>query len=146
MSMMPLFRRPRPTLDHPFLGRLTFMSPDYWEGELVISGLADKVGLVIPAPGTGPVEAQVELCRRLLGDPAQLLERCRAVFEEPYETWVGRPLPEAWKDDFALVGLGLPEGGDEAAAWDVCYFVDAASHYFTAYFEAGVPTSVTVDG
>jgi hypothetical protein len=49
-------------------------------------------------------------------------------------------------DKFSLVGLGLPAGGDEASPWDVCYFVAAAGHYFTAFFEDGRAASLTVDG
>jgi len=46
----------------------------------------------------------------------------------------------------SLVGLGLPEAGDNAKSWNVYYFVDAANHYFTAYFEGGRASYVTVDG
>jgi len=68
------------------------------------------------------------------------------VFESVFEEWVGRPLPSDWRRDFSLVGLGLPEEGDEARPWDVGYFVDPGNHYFTAYFERGGPSYVTVDG
>jgi hypothetical protein len=40
----------------------------------------------------------------------------------------------------------LPENGDPDRPWDVCYFVDAANHHFTACFEAGRPSGLTVDG
>lgn len=143
---MALFRRRRPTHDHPYFGRLTFMEPDYWEGELVLEGAAERVGLVVPAPATGPVEAQVELCRRLLGEPERLLERCRPVLEGTYEEWAGTPLPEDWKGEFTLVGLGLPADGNEAAPWDVTYFVEAASHYFTVPFVDGRAQAPVVDG
>jgi hypothetical protein len=133
-------------LDHPYFGRLTFMFDHYWEGELVVADVPEKVGLVIPAPATGPTEAQAAFCRRLLDDLDALFERCRPLFEPDFEEWAEKPFPAAWRDDFSLVGLGLPARGDEQEPWDVGYFVDAANHYFTAHFEQGRPSYLTVDG
>jgi hypothetical protein len=73
-------------------------------------------------------------------NPAALL------FEGARRRWAEKPFPAEWQADFSLVGLGLPEAGDNANPWNVCYFVDAANHYFTAYFEDGRPSYVTVDG
>jgi hypothetical protein len=61
-------------------------------------------------------------------------------FEDDFETWTGMPLPSRWREAFALVGLGLPEEGDETRPWDVGYFVAAPNHYFTAHFEDGRPS------
>jgi len=99
-----------------------------------------------PAPATGPDAAQVELCKTLLGDLDALFDRCRPLFEADFEQWTGRPFPHEWRDDFSLVGLGLPPRGDPSAEWEVTYFVDAANHYFTAYFEDGRASYLTVDG
>jgi hypothetical protein len=143
---MALFRRKRPVLDDPYFGRLTFMRGGYWEGELVVPGVSEKVGLVVPASETGPSEEQAAFCRRLLADLDALFARCRPVFEGDFEQWAEKPFPAEWQADFSLVGLGLPEVGDNANPWNVCYFVDAANHYFTAYFEDGRPSYVTVDG
>ena len=142
---MKLFRR-RPVLDHPYFGRLTFMPGDYWEGELDVPGSPEPVGLVVPAPATGPDDAQADFCRALLADQDALFERCRPLFEGDFETWAEKPFPSAWRDDFALTGPGLPARGDEREPWDVGYFVDAANHYFTAHFEQGRPSYLTVDG
>jgi hypothetical protein len=143
---MPLFGRRRVVLDHSYFGRLTFMSGSYWEGELSVPGLPEKVGLVIPASESGPSEEQVRCCRGLLADLDGLFVRCRPVFEGDFEVWTEKPFPVSWREDFVLVGLGLPEGGDETRPWDVCYFVDAANHYFTAYFEDGQPSYSSIDG
>ena len=140
------FRRKRPTLDHPYFGRLTFMPGEYWEAELVLANLPDKVGVTVPAPASGPTEEQVGFCRGLLADLDALFERCRPLFESEFEQWTGKPLAAEWRDDFSLVGLGIPPRGDEREPWDVGYFVDAANHYFTAYFEHGRPSYLTVDG
>jgi hypothetical protein len=140
-----LFGRKRPVLEHPYFGRLTFMR-DYWEGELVVPGVPEKVGLVIPAPETGPSEAQSAFCRAALSDLDKLFRRCRPVFEGDFEEWTERAFPDDWRDEFSLVGLGLPEDGDDSRPWDVCYFVDSANHYFTAYFDGGKPCYLTVDG
>jgi hypothetical protein len=53
---MALFGRKRPVLDDPYFGRLTFMRGGYWEGEFVVPGVSEKVGLVVPASETGPSE------------------------------------------------------------------------------------------
>jgi hypothetical protein len=143
---VPLFGRKRPVLDHPYFGRLIFMRGSYWEGELVLPGAREKIGLVVPAPATGPSDAQLAFCRRLLSDPDALFSRCRPLFEGDFEEWTEKPFPPDWRKEFSLVGLGLPEDGDDSRPWDVTYFVDSANHYFAAYFERGRPSYLTVDG
>jgi len=143
---MTLFRSKRPMLDHPYFGRLTYMAGEYWVGELPRAGLPERVGLVVPAPPTGPDEAQVMFCRGLLDDLDALFERCRPLFEPDFEEWAEEPFPTEWSEDFVLTGLGLPARGDEREPWDVGYFVEAANHYFTAHFEQGRPSYLTVDG
>ena len=132
-------------LEHPYFGRLRFMG-DYWEGELTLPGEPEKIGLTVPAFEDGPSDAQVQLCRRLLSDLDGLFARCRPVFEGDFETWTQLPFPSDWREAFVLVGVGLPEDGDEMREWDVGYFVDVANHYFTAYFENGRASYLTVDG
>jgi hypothetical protein len=63
----------------------------------------------------------------------RLFRRQQPVLEHPYFAC-------------ALVGLGLPEERDETRPWDVGYFVAAANHFFTAHFEDGRPSYLTVDG
>ena len=133
-------------LDHPYFGRLTFMAGEYWEGELDVPGVPERVGLVVPAPATGPTEEQVAFCRSLLTDLDALFARCRPLFEGDFEEWAQKPFPRDWRDEFSLTGLGLPAWGEETEPWDVGYFVDAANHYFTARFEDGKPSYLTVDG
>jgi hypothetical protein len=140
-----LFGRKRVVLEHPYFGPMRHMG-DYWEAELIQPGEPEKIGLTVPGPESGPSEAQVELCRRLLGDLDALFARCRPVFEGDFETWAEMSFPDDWREAFVLVGLGLPEEGDETRPWDVTYFVDAASHYFTAYFENRRASYLTVDG
>ena len=94
------------------------------------------------------------------------LVRRRPVLEHPYfgrvtfmrgDYWEGelavpgeqsaeQPFPHEWRDEFSLPGLGVPPRRDEAEPWDIGYFVDAANHYFTAHFEGGRPSYLTVDG
>jgi hypothetical protein len=146
-----LSREPQLTLNHSYFGRLLFIrgtnaASNYWEGELAVLGLPEKVGLTIPAPESGPSEAQVHFCRSLLGDLEALFTRCKPVFEGKFEEWTQKAFPSHWREDFSLVGLGLPVGGDEMRPWDVTYFVEAANHYFTASFENGTATHLTIDG
>jgi hypothetical protein len=142
-----LFFRKRATLEHPYFGKLTSISRGTWEAELTIPGKVERLGLVIPAPvESGPSAGQEAFCRALLSDLDTLFERCRPVFAGAFEEWTSRPFPSGWREQFELVGLGLPAGGDEREPWDVTYFVDGASHYFTAWFEDGSASYLTVDG
>jgi hypothetical protein len=122
------------------------MAGGYWEGELVLPGEPEKIGLTVPAPEAGPSEAQVEFCRQHLADLDSLFALCRPLFEGDFQTWTEMPFPADWRTAFVLVGLGLPEEGDETSPWDVTYFVDAANHYLTAYFENRRPSYLTIDG
>lgn len=133
-------------LDHPYFGRLLFMSGNYWEGELAVTGVPEKVGLIVPASEDGPSPKQEAFCRELLADLDALFARCRPLFEGDFEEWTEKPFPAEWREEFLLVGLGLPADGDAQNPWDVGYFVDAANHYFTAYFEDGRPSYLSVDG
>ena len=143
---MSLFSRKKRVVEHPYFGKLRYMSGEYWEAELEVADAKEKVGVTVPGPETGPVQAQVDFCRSVLADQDGLFERCRPVFEPDFEEWTGKPFPRSWRDDFALVGLDLPPGGLDTEPWSVCYFVDAANHYFTAYFDAGTASYSTIDG
>jgi hypothetical protein len=133
-------------IDHPYFGRIRFVAGVHWEAELVVAGIPEKVGVTVPAPESGPTKAQVAFCAAQLADLDRLFERCRPVFEGTFEEWAQKPFPRSSQDEFSLVGLDLPPGGDENEPWSVCYFVDAANHYFTAHFEHAQPSYLTVDG
>jgi hypothetical protein len=122
------------------------MPGDYWEGELEVEGLPEPVGVVVPAPATGPVEAQAEFCRAVLADLDGLFERCRSILAGPHEEWTGAPLPDACGDALVLVGLDLPAHGDATEPWAATHFVEAANHYFTVSFDGGEARHVTVEG
>jgi hypothetical protein len=139
-------RTRRPVIDDPYIGRLTFTRGGYWEGELVVQGVPEKVGIVVPAPAPGPSRQQAAFCARMLGDLDALFARCRPVFEQTYEEWTSRKLAAGWRQEFSLVGLDLPASDDETRPWSACYFVPAANHYFTAFFEHGRASHATVDG
>jgi hypothetical protein len=112
--MLQLFRKllsrePQLTLNHAYFGRLLFIrsanaASHYWEGELAVVGLPEKVGLTIPAPESGPSEAQVHFCRALLGDLDALFTRCKPVFEGKFEEWTQQAFPSHWREDFSLSG------------------------------------------
>lgn len=56
-------REPQLTFNHAYFGHLLFIrganvASNSWQGELAVLGLPEKVGLTIPAPESGPSEAQ----------------------------------------------------------------------------------------
>ena len=107
-------REPQLTLNHAYLGRLLFIrgtnaASNYWEEELAVLGLPEKVGL-IPAPESGLSEAQVHFCRSLLADLDALFTRCKPVFAGKFEEWTQKTFPSHWREDFSLLGLGLACG------------------------------------
>jgi hypothetical protein len=147
-----ILRRETPrVIEHPYFGKLRYFrgrapQQGHWDGELVIQGLKEKLGVVIPATEAGPTAAQVSFCRAALADLDALFARCRPVFAGEFERWTEKPFPDDWRAEFALCGLDPPVNGDERRPWSVSYFVESAQHYFTAHFEYGKATTLTVDG
>ena len=146
-----LRREPPLVVDHPYFGKVRYFrgkagESGRWEGELVIPGLKEKLGLVIPATEAGPTGPQVSFCRTVLADLDALFERCRPLFAGEFERRAEKPFPADWRAEFDLRALDLPPNGDERRPWSVRYFVEAAHHSFTAQFEYGKATTLTVDG
>ncbi len=147
-----LFRKPPVEMDHEFFGSIVFMGEDkpadddYWESELAIADNPKPVTVLINAPVTGPEDSQVIFCQQALSDPDGLFGRCWPVFEPDFEQWTGKAFGGDWRDDFVLISIEIPRNGDESHQWAVCYYVDAASHYFTARFVAGRPAFNEIDG
>jgi hypothetical protein len=134
---------------HPFFRNLIYFGSKnatecYWEAELPLAG--QTVGVNMTGTSNGPTSEEEEFCRRILSDPEALFAMCRSAFEPKFERWAKRPLPAAWSSEFKLDGFQVPLRGDLSEPWEVCYFVQAAGHYFTAVFETGKVEYVNVDG
>ena len=139
-------------IHHDFFGKLYFMGgdnaagDDYWEGEMIIDGCEDPIGISIVADIEGPTAAQVELFMQLTSDLDQLFNRCWLVFKPDFEQWTGKEFSGHWRNEFALVGLGIPKAANINNDWHVSYFVESANHFFTAQFEGGKPKYNEIDG
>ena len=94
----------------------------------------------------GPTKAEEEFCKQAFEDLDLLFSRCRAAFEPEFLKWAKYPLPESWRRTFKLDGFQVPLEGRPSNTWELCYFVEPAHHYFTAVFENGKVSHVTVDG
>ncbi|GHA28974.1 hypothetical protein [Oceanisphaera arctica] len=140
-----LFGKPPIERHHEFFGRIVFMGGDkaepndYWESE-------QPVSVLINAGLAGPGSPQVEFYRGCIADLDELFRQCWPIFEPDFELWTGKAFTGKWRDDFELMSIELPVDGDVSNDWSVCYFVDAANHYFTASFKRGLPRYNTIDG
>jgi hypothetical protein len=135
---------------HPYFGKMLYFgsedaSKSYWEAELTPEG-EGKVGITFEGTPDGPTDGEDAFCRKALADLDALFEKCRAAFSVDFPTWTESTMPANWRDSFELDGLSLPRHGDPSNAWEVCYFVDLANHWFTAVFENGAVTDVRIDG
>jgi hypothetical protein len=136
-------------VDHPYFQKLTYFGSKtpadcYWEAELPRG--STMVGVNMSGTPDGPTFEEEAFCRRTLSDLDGLFARCREAFEPEFQRWAKRPLPADWFSEFTLDGFQVPVRGDLSEPWEVCYFVEAAGHYFTAVLEGGQVQYVNVDG
>jgi hypothetical protein len=127
--------------DHPYFGRILYFGsndPDrcYWEAELQLPG-EKRIGVTMAGTPQGPTPAEQEFCTQALGDLDRLFHMCRVAFEPEYAKLAKMPMPADWRIKFRLDGFQIPVDGNSANSWEVCYFVEAVGHYFTAFFENG---------
>lgn len=144
--------KPSIVIDHDFFRKISFMGDkkaaeeDYWEGELKVDGCKDSIGISITADIDGPTAAQVDLYIQLTSNLDELFRSCWSVFEPDFEQWAGKKFSGHWRDEFELVGIGIPKDANLNNKWHVCYFVESAGHFFTAQFEGGKPLYNEIDG
>jgi hypothetical protein len=142
--------KPPKELIHPFFGRCLFEeigdNRSYWEAECDLEGR--RISVFIDGDETGPTDQQVAFYRNVVGDLDGLFRRVADVIAPRYESWVRAPLPNNWREAFALSALGIPPSGSDAEDWEVSYdcLTDRAGHLFSVQFEQGRPVSVTIDG
>ncbi len=139
-------------MNHDFFGKILFMGgetpeeDDYWECELKIEGYSKPICVLITAGIDGPSQKHVDFFKEIISNLDNLFKRCWPIFEPDFEEWTRKTFCGNWKDDFELDGLQIPKDGNINNEWDVCYFVNAAGHYFTAYFKNGNPIYNEIDG
>jgi hypothetical protein len=137
---------------HPYFENLIYFGSkkagqSYWEAEVPLArGDNERVGVTMTGERTGPTEAEVTFCQSVAWDLDALFERCREAFAHEFQEWTKEPMPEDWRTAFQLVGFEIPVGGNPLNKWEVCYFVEATGHYFTAVFENGTVLHVAVNG
>jgi hypothetical protein len=115
-----LFRR-RESLQHPELGRLELIvgagNTGHWlQDNDDDDGVLASFGTVGNAP---PTAAQVAFLRRIVGNPALILDDVQAVIAPAYAQYFGEPLPRAWPLSMRLCAVGVPLDADPANPWDL---------------------------
>ncbi|UCD89059.1 MAG: hypothetical protein JSW04_11525 [Desulfobacterales bacterium] len=147
-----IFGKTPTTMDHEFFGKIVFMGGnipdenDYWECEIELEKGKDPIGILITAGIEGPSFKQVEFCKDIISNLDKLFDKCWPIFEPDFEEWTGKTFSGNWRDDFKLMDISIPKDANIKNKWSVCYFVDAANHYFTANFENGSPKLNIIDG
>jgi hypothetical protein len=135
---------------HPYFGPIMYLghvdsTKSYWEAELTHPTLTEKFSVTLKGTSEGPEPSEELFCRAVLADLDKLFFKCRDAFQHEFPTWAKGPFPSEWRKVFVLDGLSVPLHGDANAAWDVCYFVEPAGHYFTAKFESDRVVQVLID-
>ncbi len=118
----------------------------YWEAEIQLPGSESRIGVNMTGTAAGPTSAEEQFCKAAVADLDTLFDRCRHAFEPEFLKWTKQPLPVSWQGTFRLDGFQIPVNGDASKAWELCYFVEPAAHYFTAVFDHGQIKHVAVDG
>jgi hypothetical protein len=144
-----LFGSPPKELMHPVFGPCLFFDlklGHYWEAEREVE--ERTIAVIIEGDETGPTEAQAEFYRNAVADLDALFQRVAATIAPEYQSWTRKPLPDKWREAFALSGITIPIDGKDAEPWDVSYdcLTDPKGHMFTVYFEQGQPARVSIDG
>ena len=146
------FGKPVVEIDHDYFGKIFFMGgsvpedDDYWECELIVNDDKEPISIQITADINGPTSKQVMLCKANLSNLDGLFAKCWFIFEPDFQQWTDKKFSGKWRDDFELMGFSIPKDADTNNAWNVCYFVDSANHYFTAQFENGIAKYNEIDG
>jgi hypothetical protein len=137
---------------HPYFEKLIYFGAkksgqSYWEAEAPMPGERnERVAVTMTGERAGPTEAEVSFCQSIAGDLDALFERCCEAFALEFQKLAKQPMPDDWRTAFQLDGFEIPIDGNPLNKWEVCYFVEAASHYFTAVFVNGKVLHVVVDG
>ena len=136
---------------HPYFGRLTRFchrdrSKDWWEADVEVPSLGNRIGVTIDATETAPSDGEVAFCRSAVSDLDALFSLARSAFEPVFYQWTKHSLPPEWRGSFDLDGFSVPKAGNPKNAWQLCFYVREAHHNFTAEFEGGRVVNVLVDG
>ena len=137
--------------DHPYFGEAVYFggkdpAQGYWEAEIAVPGMAKKISVTMTGTPEGPEPSEEAFCCSVLSDLDALFEKCRSAFLPVFTTWAEQPLPQDWRQSFALDGFDIPARGNPSMPWSVCYFVEPAGRYFTAEFIDGKVSNVQLDG
>lgn len=149
-TLKRMFLGPEPvTRSHPVFGQILFMkvkNGGYWESEPAVEGKPTTV--IVEASLEGPAESQVQFFHRIASSIDEAFALAAPLLRGEYEKWVKQPFPDSWREAFTLTGFTVPQDGNAANSWDISFecLKDKAGHHFTASFEGGQPSHVTIDG
>ncbi len=147
-----IFGKPPIEKYHELFGKMLFMGGhepsegDYWESEIAIEETKEPLSVLINAPISGSSSSHVNFYQDAVSDLDELFNRCWPIFEPDFEQWTHKKFTGNWKDDFEIMSIEIPKNADVNNEWTVCYYVDAANHYFTARFINGKPKFNEIEG
>lgn len=148
MTFLKRLFAPRPSIEHPVLGKIRllpgkkgffWMHDTYSDDEIAIS--VDTIN------GEPPTDEQVAFYQMITNDPDAAFARVASRVIPEYEKWLKQPFPKDWREAFKLSGIGVPLAGNENNEWDLTFVLltNNRGFLFNCYFENGRLVHVGVD-
>ncbi|MBN2144198.1 MAG: hypothetical protein JW774_06210 [Candidatus Aureabacteria bacterium] len=135
-----------PDIDHPFFGKMLYAG-GYWEVEELTYGNYSNISVSVNAHENGLFEPHENFTKNILSNLDETIKKLKLKISEQFESFLQKPVPDNFFDEFALIGLSTPENGDINNGWDISFECKSdQDHTFTVYFENGVASEISVDG
>lgn len=141
-------------LEDPYFGSIVYMKmpqgcTSYWEASRTFQPLRREVELFIdaPAPEQPPADLQQQFFAEVESRYQELLHAVESMLRPQFETWLRRPLPGPFADEFTLSSFSIPHARLSVAEWEI-YFESKtdARHLFIVTLNGLVARGVTLDG
>ncbi|WP_024955859.1 hypothetical protein [Sulfurospirillum arcachonense] len=135
-----------PDVDHPFFGKMLY-AEGYWEVSELTFNQYSNLGITVNASENDPFEPHENFTKSILSNLDETIQKLKPKISKEFESFLQKPVPDNFFDEFTLVGLSTPENGDTNNDWEISFDCKSdQNHMFTVYFENGVASEVSVDG
>jgi hypothetical protein len=137
---------------HPYFGEMTYYgfkknNNGYWECEVEFEG--GYLSVIINSPDEVlPTINHEEFVKSILNDMDKTFAKIKSLMYSTFENWKELEITDDWRKVFELSAIEVPLDCNPLNNWDIGFecLLDKDGHYFTCYFENGIPTGVSVDG